>query len=109
MKRKSEQSSENTEDGTKNREKSSKLDLESSNKNQAAESGDEAASVEAHEKVGTGAVRKKKGRTSYVWNNFSIRLGSDEKTEFAHCNYCARYVPTKSFRFLVHFFHYILN
>ncbi|KAJ6647768.1 putative AC transposase, partial [Pseudolycoriella hygida] len=33
-------------------------------------------------------TRKKKGKTSYVWNHFSIRMSDDQKIEFAHCNYC---------------------
>lgn len=42
-------------------------------------------------KENMGITRKKKGKTSYVWNHFSIRFADDQKMEFAHCNYCARY------------------
>lgn len=36
-------------------------------------------------------TRKKKGRTSWVWKHFNIRLSDDQETEYAHCCYCTRY------------------
>ncbi|KAJ6642912.1 putative AC transposase, partial [Pseudolycoriella hygida] len=92
MKRKSDQSKDDNRGETNNERKSKKLDDESSNVSPSVELAVEVASTinSGNEQEGSssGAIRKKKGRTSYVWNNFSIRLGSDQKTEYAHCNHC---------------------
>lgn len=46
---------------------------------------------------GNETARKKKGKTSWVWGHFSIRLSDDQQTEYAHCCYCPRYT-TYNFR-----------
>lgn len=35
--------------------------------------------------------RAKRAKTSSMWKHFSIRLADDQKSEFAHCNYCTRF------------------
>lgn len=41
-------------------------------------------------------AKKKKGRTSWVWGHFNIKLSDDQQTEYAHCNYCAWYTAYNS-------------
>lgn len=59
------------------------------NQNQEIEFDDEAEENDANEDGKP--PRKEKGRFSWIWGHFDIRLADDQKTKYAHCHYCIRY------------------
>lgn len=43
-----------------------------------------------NENVEGPSAPKKKKRYSPIWKHFTLKLMDDDKTEFAHCNYCTK-------------------
>lgn len=96
MKRKIEESSENTQSKVNKKAKTQKFEAEiSADSNEQSQSREDDLENDSEnvEEVSehSGTTRKKKGKTSFVWNHFSIRPSDDQETEYAHCNYCERY------------------
>lgn len=68
--------------------------LENQSDSDKSQIDDKKENVEENESVGS--IPKKKTKTSFVWSHFTIRLADDQKTEFAHCNYCTRYSKNRA-------------